>query len=174
MNSDLQHLIELHEEMTVLHAKVLTHLLEVTENMKTRTHYSLQEACDIGFLMREMETLLDDWRKDCKVRKELSGRLIAFEVLSDDRMGDTVRGSLARGKIFMKKMLKPPKKGTVEYDQAMAHFGVPTSVTVEGIVKLDWEKTSEYLTRMMEDGEKALTFLETFELYGTSWTRKKG
>lgn len=161
------------DELQEQHMKVLSHLIAVTENAKKRTVYDIPTTSDLGFVMREMETLLDEWRKDAKARKELLGKLIAFEVLSDPDMKDTVQGELARGTIFLKKKLKPPKKGTVEYEKAMEYFGVPPEVTAKGLVKLDWEKTSEALTIEMEDGTKALGFLESFELYGTQWTRKK-
>jgi|TARA_Y100000034_G_C6716689_1_gene316858 hypothetical protein len=173
MNSDLQTLTEMLERLQEQHMKVLSHLITITEKAKKRTAYELPDTCDIGFTLREMETLLDEWRKDVTARKNLVGKLIAFEVLSDPDMGDTVQGELARGKIFMKKKLRPPKKGSVEYEKAMEHFGVPPSVTTRGLVKLDWEKTSDALTEEMEDGTKALGFLDTFDLYGTSWTRRK-
>jgi len=147
----------------------------VLDKIKKR-QYSNEELADLGFLFREMESLLDETRKDAKARKELTGKLLAFLIIAaqteDISNPDKVRGRLATARPDVRVRAKLPKKGTPEYERALDYFYIPRRAVDEGIMKIDWNKASDFLTTLVEEGKKVPDeFKETYPEYKCVFTK---
>ena len=164
--------------MNDVHHFFLTHLTCILNKTKGK-QYGLSEFVDLGFLCRESENLLDDWRKDCKARKELIGKIIAFEVtkssLNDPNMNETIHGTLATGTPDVKIWAALPKKNTPEYQAVLDFFYVPRRSIDEGILKLDWNKVKELVTTLAQEGKTLPPGIgKTYPEYSTVFRKKKG
>jgi len=171
----LQELQELSEEVSILHSKFLEYLLVITKDIRSGKLKD-EKMCDIGYLLRELENLFDDWRKDCKARKELIGKILAFNVTQASLNGSTetcVRGLLATGTADVKIRAKLPAKGTDEYMAVLKHFGIPETLVQAGVLKLDWDGVSGLATKQAQDGKPMPPGLgETFPEYVTVFKRR--
>lgn len=155
---DVHHQQLMGEELRVLHEAYLGNAMRLDQLIKSRTHFEEGQLADLGFLFREDTNLLDDWRKDCKARQELIGKLIAHQRItaaesSPESADDIVRGELATAKVKSEIQPKLPRRGTPEYFLVCEHFGLSKEVAEGGIVKIDWNEARKYVTRLVEDGE---------------------
>jgi len=131
----------------------VSHCGEVLKNSETPN----EERVDLGFLFRELENLSDDLRKDCKMRKELAGKILCMEVMTRSSSGgvadDTLHGKLARAECSL--MMQPilPKKGSEEYRKLLSYLGVSEDVIENGLLTVHWNHMKEYLTELAERGE---------------------
>lgn len=160
-----------------LHHDILTHLLHVTALIK-KSDYSKEDLCDIGFLCREFESLLDDFRKDMKARKEMTGKIIAMQLmkesLSDLDATDSVKGKLARGTATLRMQAALPKQGTDEYTDLLDFFYVPRLAIGDGILKLNWKSVEEMATKLAEEGKPLPPGItKTYPVYSTIFTKLK-
>lgn len=152
----IKEFIEVKEEVQLLYNLVYGFLSKNNELLKSRK-LSSEELCDFGFFSRELEKLFDELRKEAKARKELCGQIIAYRLtqasLSDPTMKMQVQGEFATGTPDVKMEAALPKKFTEEYYQLTDHFSVPREVAASGILKLDWKRVTEFLTKQMNDGK---------------------
>ncbi len=170
----VDHFKGLYSEFVEYHQRALSYIAFLTDGIKSNT-YTKEELVDIGFLLREMENLLNDFRKDCKVRKELCGKIIAKKVMEDNLASgdfeDVVHGTLARGIVDLKMQPKIPKRDTEEYQLMMEAFGVPKDKI--GIVKIDWTQAGELASKCAAEGVPLPEGLgNTYPVYSTKFTRK--
>jgi hypothetical protein len=118
-----------------------------------------EQLADVGYLLRQGEKLLDDWRKDCKAAKELAGKIIALQILqsAESLSGegeDVARGDIAIAIPDLKMEAELPKKGTPEYEAFLGHFGVNAGTAELGILKPDWKAIGKLVTDAAQDGKK--------------------
>lgn len=120
---------------------------------------SLSEAelCDVGFLLRECERWLDDARKEVKAKKETISRMLAVKVtrrcIESDDAELSARGHLATATPDVAIRPKLPKAGTPEYATLLAWLGVPDASIEGGTLSIHFNRMSEMLTRMAEEGK---------------------
>lgn len=127
---------------------------------------------DLGFLFRELENRFDEERKDAKARKELIGKLIAFNAMQTAGDVDTIRGELATGTPDVSMIADLPKKGTPEYNMLATALNVPTDALQ--FLRLDWKAITAYVTELMAQGKKVPAGLnKTRPVYATTFRRKK-
>lgn len=157
--SDSEKLNVLWAELQEVHKRVYDDLAWISRQMKVAGSYSLQELTDIGFLCREMERLLDDWRKDCKARKELAGKLLAKGVLDSAEATDleaslTVRGELATATPDVSMVAELPKAGTPEFVAYCEFYGIPKDKADNELFPLaiHWKRAQLDLQQRMERG----------------------
>ena len=172
-----QQLTDLMEHVRHVHLQFLMHLQDKLKKNK----YKPAMVVDLGFLCRESESLLDDWRKDCKAREKLASKILALEVgkrmINDVKAGDVIRGELARAKCQVKPRVKLPKKGSPEFLEIMVHLGVPKELydpehVATPMVKPDFSGLSDYVETQMAAGKKLPSGLkDTFDEYVTTYTK---
>ncbi|PHR91956.1 MAG: hypothetical protein COA69_09330 [Robiginitomaculum sp.] len=175
---DIEFLLLLGEEIEALKSEYLSHLLDVTAQMR-RNGWTPEELVDVGFLLREHTAMIKDWKVEVSQRHDLAGkinavRLIKLAVADPMKAEDTIRGTLATGVQFSTIQPRIPKKGTPEYTQAMAHFGVTEEMVEKGVVKIDWKGIGKYATRIAESGGRLPSSLsDTFPVCGMTYRRRR-
>ncbi len=117
-----------------------------------------EETTDIGFLFRECESILDDWRKDCQASKLLAELLIAKVILFSPKsvnegVEDTVHGTLATATPRLTTESGLPKRGTPEYTALLSHYGIPIELINKGLIALHYVEFAKEVTRLQEDGK---------------------
>lgn len=147
--------LALHAEVQRLYHTVYQKMSELSGQLRPGK-MPCGDMVDIGYLLREMENILDELRKEVKARKELTGKLIAFErvqaFVEDSSIDMTVRGSLASGTPDVKQLPELPKKGTPEYGQLLAYFGATEAQIQQGALKPDFKVIAELCTQRAADG----------------------
>jgi hypothetical protein len=145
------------ESLEIWHHTFYDFILTLTETVKAKA-CSLEQMCDIGYLLREMEARLDELRKEVKARKELVGRIIAFEKttqqISDPSIELVVRGTLAIGQPDVKMQRVLPKFGTPEFLAFTDFCGIPREYAEAGVVKISWKGMTEHVTKLMSEGKE--------------------
>lgn len=136
------------------------------------------ELCDFGFICRELENIFDELRKEVKARKELCGKIIAYRLVTKSIEDPTIKmqaqGQFATGTPDVKMQAALPKKFTPEYYQITAFLGVPRDVAELGILRLDWKRVTEYITKLMNDGKTVPEgFGKKYPLYVTTYRKRK-
>lgn len=147
----------LHEEVIAFRQQFLERLSTQTDQARSGT-FSLEQIVDLAFLNREIESLLDDWRKDVKARKELYGKIVGAALIKRAAADatdaeDLVRATLCRGKVDIKVRPKLPPKGSDEYMELCRHFGLPEDLMTEGAIRFSWKEMGEYCTRLAQEGK---------------------
>lgn len=121
------------------------------------------DLVDCGYLLRQIERVLDEVRKDVKVRKELVGKLLCLLAIRDvarqanPTNADKVEGSLANGKLDMRMSAMLPKYGTPEFAVAMADLKVPEAAQL--ITRFDWKRVEDLVTELSKSGKPIPSWL---------------
>lgn len=156
MHNDITRLRALFAKIMDLHHEILDHVLEVNKKSKEQT-YSDPDMTDGGYLLREVGSLLNECRKEAEQSCELFGKILAARIIqrsvSNPNASDMTRGTLASAQANMKMEAQIPKSGTMDYDLFLRHIGLPDPVAKTGLLKPDWKKVSEYVTKRAEDGK---------------------
>lgn len=157
-------------DLQEIHQSILEELLSIQDAVKNpKVTHSYGTLVDFGFLMREISKLSDEIRKDANARKELIGRKIAFDLLSEDEDQDKIKGDYATGTLDMKMEPRLPEKGTEDYQKLLDHFGIKDN----GVAKLSYGGLTEWLTNLAEDGKPLPEFIEQRPVYCISYRRRK-
>jgi len=174
---DTTELLKLTDQLKDLHHKLYEHLSLMDERIKANNAYSNVDLADLGFLCREQEELSDEMRKNSKVRKELISKVLVlkYAAAAMSEPFDSIKGNYARASAFrIKKIGKIPEYGSPDYIAYMESLGIPKEVIDKGLVKPDWEQTSERLTQLIEDGKKLPPGIgQTWDVYTCTFTRTR-
>lgn len=171
-------LSDLLEEARDLHSRVYEVMAEEGQRMK-KGGMTDEELVDFGFLCREFERLLDDWRKDAKARQEFAGKLICQRLIkdsvNDEEPETTMQGTLARAEIDMKVIARVPEPGSDAFKKLLQSAGVPESAVTsdDGVLKLSFGKLSKMVTSRATSGQPLPPGLETYHKFGAIFTRKQ-
>ena len=118
---------------------------------------SESELCDVGFMLRECEKLLDEARKEVKSKKEMISKMLAVKItksyMEDPSREMRAKGTMATATPDVNIRPKLPKAGTPEYVTLLAWLGVPDSAIEGGTLSIHFNRMSEMLTRMAEEGK---------------------
>lgn len=148
MHNDVVKLQNLTEEIISLHTTFYDVIVPITARIK-KGDYDIQTLADMGFLFREGEKTLDDWRKDCKSRKELIGYLLCKLLIE---LGtDIAKGELCRAQIDLKMRPEMPKVGSQEWYELNNHYGIDPDNTP---VRLSWKGIEVECSRLTEEGKQ--------------------
>lgn len=176
-NDDVERLRQIYTIIDILHQFVYNELSSISVRIKSRQHTNTQIA-DMGYFLREIETLLNETRKDVSAHLILLSKLLAYQItlnsINDTSVETIVRGKYARATADVKMRPILPKKGTLEYKAVLSLFNVPEDAVESGVLKLDWNTTSDLLTNLISEGRplpKGLT--ETFPDYRCTFTKIK-
>lgn len=172
---EVKQLQDLLSRLRVLHREFYD-LLSGSDGKIKRNAFTDSDLVDFGFLCRESETLLDDWRKDAKARKELAGKILCLRVtersLAKDINEDTVKGTLATAKTDVALDAKLPEFGTDEYTTFMDHLGVPKETADKGLVKVSWDQVGKYVSDLVAEGKPVPPGItKTWPKYSAVFTR---
>lgn len=148
MHNDVKKLQNLTEEIESIHASFYDVVVPIVERIK-KGEYKPADLADMGFLFREGENRLDDWRKDNKARKELIGSLLCKLLLELDT--DIVRGELCRAQTQFSMRPEMPKSGSKEWYELNHYYGVDPDTTP---IRISWEGIKKECSRLIEEGKK--------------------
>lgn len=113
---------------------------------------SLTELVDIGFLLREIEDLLDEMRKDVKAHKEMIGKVACYQLALEDKT--SYKGTLAIGtvKIDYYSSIPHPDRDPVGFKNVCKWFGIDIGTSPNGSVRLHWPAMKKHITKCIEEG----------------------
>lgn len=155
MHDLVQNAKQILEKLQGLQLELLEHLFQVTDNVK-KGELRLPDLTDIGYFSREVEDLLDEIRKEFKARKELIGRVIAYEVtknsLNDDAPS-SVRGVYAIGTPDVRPIPAIPRAGSPDYELLCNHFGLSKDLTEKGVVQFHFNRLVELVAELQASGK---------------------
>lgn len=118
---------------------------------------------DIGFLMREIENLSDDLRKQTKKFKERISRDLAKHLVErfkeDQTLEMRVRGQLAIATPEARVIPQIPPRGSDEYYQLCDALGVSGPAKELGLAQLHYKHIQDYLAQCAQEGKPAPTHL---------------
>jgi len=112
---------------------------------------------DVGFLLRECETQLDEMRKDFKAHKEAIGKQTCFRLSLEDKI--KCKGELATGsvKVTHFSRLPHPEKEPEKFAKLAEFFGINiiwSKGMPLGSVRLHWPTVKKYVTHCVETGKE--------------------
>lgn len=163
----------LQSEVTLTCSELLTQMQADGGNVNEAVY------TDCGYLLRSIEDAVDEARKECKAKKELLGRALAFAVITrvTERPSSEVQsvGLMAYGTPDVKQKAALPKPGTDAHRALMTHFGVNNQdVEKFGILAFHWPSVSDYLTALAADGKNPPAGLGTLHPeYTVSYRKRK-
>lgn len=152
---------------------------ELAKVVGTSSSLQHEDLVDMGFLLRELETMGEEIRKEAKKRKDLCGKLVSFRVITksvEDGSTDipNIHGQLASGKIVMKMQPVLPKKGTAEHSALLKYLKVDEESVERGLVKPDWTQMGLHCTELVAMGKPLPPGVgQTFPDYNVSYTKKR-
>ena len=162
-DEEVQALRNAYDEILAAHAEFYLHSIQIMDRLKKANQGGLsrRDLADVGFIHREAENLLDDWRKDCKARQELIGRILCHLVMHDPQtmMSSNddalrVRGDLCTATCDLAVFCDVPASGTPQWYAILEHYGLPPEPFLEdGIASLNWNKVKKVAIRCTEAGE---------------------
>jgi len=149
MHNDVKKLQVMADALHEAHAAFYEMIVPITKKIEEGVEYNDVAMADLGFLCRELEDLLDEWRKDSKVRKELVGRLLCSMLVHSDR--ELVRADLCRAQAKIGMRPQFPKKGTDDYYALLAYYGITDPDNQP--VSLSWVGVAKVCTKLIEQGK---------------------
>ncbi len=169
-------LAEHHAALYKLHEQATALLIEVEPLTKGRTE--LGELVDLGIVLREVERMHDELRKDAAAHKEVIGKVIAFRkitaTMNDEDPDLRVRGDLGSGMPNVRFRTKVPKRGTPEYVAMCKSFGMGQEIIDSGVFQAHYVHMGEYASDLVEAGLNLPPGVElSAPIYTTTFRRKK-
>lgn len=150
---------------------------DFVENTLKKGKANDAQLVDVGFLLREMENVFDECRKEAKARKELISRLLAAKAIDslNDPEGAQGRfdGNLASAIPDAKIYPKIPRPGSDDYLALMEFMGVPAPVAALGLLKPSFTATQEWLQERAAEGKNPPNCLGTYTDAVCIFRRKK-
>lgn len=176
--TDVAKLYNLLQQLRAVHNDFYAHLAHLIETAKAK-QYAQPEMVDLGFLLRESETLLDDWRKDCGARKEfiagvLAEKAIKESISSGDPSGMTVHGKMAHAVCDIDLIPAMPARESPEYAALAKHFGVDVAIAASPLFKLDFKEVKKHIVEHAAGIVTKIPGLgKKYPKYTAVFTRKK-
>lgn len=141
--------------MTGYH-KFLESLAEFKQSGGVNLTAPLEDLVDLGFLFKEMEVVLDDWRKDCKAFKELVEKVVGLRAaISDDPNSLTIRGKLTTATVNISMVADMPKPGSLEYAALCRYLKIPDELAESGVMRPHWKHLNDLLSQRLTEGKSA-------------------
>lgn len=184
IHPDVKTLQGLHGELVELHKRYYEHLAKISRDTQNKQLTDTEARVDLGFLCREGEALLDDWRKDNKAWKEMFAASVSEEqmrkLFSGEAEDFTVHGRLAYAVCDVEILPDFPRKvdadgnATPEYLQLCDHFGVGEEVRKSPFFKLSYGAVQKHIKDQMSGIAKGIPGLgKSFKKHVAVFTRKR-
>lgn len=158
----------LRQQLADLHKEVVEASGEASKLIKNNK-LDKADLCDAGFLFREMKDLLHDCKKETNNCQDLAGRVLAARVtqesMQDSTVTDFIKGNISTANADVKMEAQIPDPDSHEYLALMEELGVPKELRGTRLIRLDWNKFTEYLTQRHSEGKPKLKGL------GKEWPR---
>lgn len=117
-----------------------------------------EDMCDVGFMLRECERMLESARLEMKHKKDAVSKLLALRVtkrcIAEGSVDVKVHGELATATPDVRMRPVLPKSGTAEWNELLEELGVSLFVRENRLVTLHWPRVSEWLTRLHAEGKR--------------------
>lgn len=151
IESQVTHVSSILKALIITNSDSLSFLRALTKVIKSE-ELSIQESVDIGFLLRECETQLDEMRKDFKAHKEAIGKQTCFRLAQLDE--EKVKGELAIGSIKVSHFSKlpHPEREPEKFSKLCKFFNINIDNVPLGSVRFHWPVIQEYVTKCMQEG----------------------
>jgi hypothetical protein len=139
--------------------------LNVGINAAAKSHNLTEsEGTDIGFLLREVERISDEVRKEAASRKDMLGTLLAAKIVQDYQQNPKreflSRGTLATGIPDVKPIPYLPATGTSDWEELCRFLGFSEEAITRKFAKLHWPHLQEYAKELAAEG-KELPYVTT-------------
>lgn len=177
MNSQVVHLLIMHEKLERMHRTVYALMQSVETSVKTDP-MTQHDRVDSIYVMRLMEALLDDTRKETKKVKELIEKITCLTWVKDATAEPTVRGTLCRGKPDVRQAARIPSqtKEPERFAELMAALKIPIEMVERGVVKPHWPNMVTYLTNLSVEGlpfPAGIRPDDSYDVYSVSCTKHR-
>lgn len=166
------------KQMAKCYEQLYTFVIQVREEVE---QLSLEEAVDVGFLLREIAACADDLKKEVNHVKELLERVICIKwianSLNDVSKAGPIHGELATGSPDVKQAaVLPRQKDDPEgYDAFIKRIGVMGAARKFALVRPHWPTVIEYLSRLAEQGKPlppGINVDKAYPVYRVTFRRK--
>ena len=150
--------------------RVHSDLYEVfVQNRKALTAQTLEDCADIVCMLRDIEKLADDVRKESKLLYE-SAQRAACMLWAVQNEGGPIRASLCTASPQIKQMATTPnrERDPENYKKLMAFLGCPENRIEDGVLIPHWPKLMEFLSARISDGlpmPEGIDVTKTYDIY---------
>ena len=149
-------------DLTKLYIEVQGEMKSFNESLKDKDQTllgdNIHNLADIGWILREVNRVADDLRKESLARAELAGKFISIQVieeaLQDPEKDLAVRTKHCSATPSNKMIPKIPSKGTDEYYILLRHMGVKEEFIDNALLQPHFRRMQDYMTEAMEVGRK--------------------
>lgn len=177
MHEQVKELLIIHEKLERMH-RTLYSRMQAIEGSTKNTPMKQHDRVDSIYLMRLLEELLDDTRKEIKRTKELLERITCITWAKDINSEPTIRGRLCRGKPDVSKAAKIPSKSKnpEEFAALMSSLNIPQDMVELGVVKPHWPNLVQYLTAQSAEGKPFPPGIDpttSFDVYKVTCTKNR-
>jgi|TARA_R100000501_G_C2614974_1_gene108738 hypothetical protein len=136
-----------------------------------------EELVDLGIIGRDLESLLDELRKEVKARKELVSKVLAVAITKDalNNPHSDVRATGTLGTATPDVKVQPilPKRSDAKYADLLKHFGVNEEAINRGLLSVHWVKFGDYLTELTREGKNAPLEIESKAVPTVTFRKKR-
>ena len=134
-----------------------TNMLEVLRSLANELkneNLSLTEMIDVGCLLRIIELIVDEIRKDVKAHKEMIGKVTCYQLSLQDKTSH--KGTLATGTIKVEhySSIPNPDRDPEGFKNVCKWFGIDVGNSPNGSVRLHWPTIKNHITKCIEEGEE--------------------
>lgn len=180
---------QLYREVRAAHERIYKAMQELHGLLPS---LSTKEATDTIYALREMETLLDDSRKEVKRVKNITEKLVCIKWTLDG-IGGTISTDYCTGSPDNKICAKMPDANKPEeradYEALMSYLGIDPQLWDNGevmtekgledtkVVNIHWPGFQDYCNRLIAAGYQLPPGIDkdkTYTLYSVSIRKKKG
>jgi len=142
-----------------------------------------ETLADEAFVLRQLEELADDTRKDCRAVKETIEKCACLlwveENMNTSGRGDPIRGDLCVATPDVKEMasLPRPKTQPEQYGALMTWLGIPLSVVAQDLVRPHWPGFTDKISELAATGQPLPPGIDpdkTYPLYKLTTRLRRG
>lgn len=143
--------------------------------LELKPYDPMASLVDTGFMLREIEGLFDELRKEAKAKREHVDRMIGQRESLCLLKGTPERthGHYATGSVKRREETIAPTPGSPEFHELMDHFQLP-QVDARALIKFRFQELSEYYQQCADEGRpKPPVPLQSFEKIVVHYRRRK-
>lgn len=135
------------------HSNMLEVLRELAKELKNET-FNITEMVDVGCLLKGIEEIIDEIRKDVKAHRVMIGKATCYQLSLEDRTFH--KGTLATGSIKVSHYanIPHPKHEPEKFARVCSWFGIDVGTAPDGVIRFHWPEMKKYITACIERGEE--------------------
>ena len=173
-----ERMVALHKHSQTLQLKIHTLLNETVNQVGA---LSIEDLCDVGFLMREVSRMMKDLVKGIDGKQGIVSRVLASRATTAALQGEMLelRGELCSATPEVKTKPIFPTEGTPDYEKLMRWIGLDKQELIDSpMLRPSFRGVEEELTKRMALGEPAppgvtSSFTEVTVVYRKRTSKKR-